>query len=498
MDPSADPRRDRWTCFVVLWATSVAFHLAGNPRLLPVPWRLGLGAAVVLALARPSRVPAVVPLALVVPIAVALETPALGNHWLLSGFVAVVVLAAIGEAARRRRSVPAAGDLAELAFGPLRVVLLCAYGFAAFAKLNRDFFDPVVSCATFYLRESAASWGALGTVDALPESVLDVVPLAVAVIELSVPVLLAVRRTRLVGVCVAIGFHFVLALDRSHQFFDFSSVLTALFILFLPPSTWDAAIGVARRARDWLASRRTSGPELVHLFALAWAASVPVVAALPDREVVRGLRAFGVWSWIALGGTLLVTLRWAVRAGEGSAVGRGDREATTPPARSAALWGAGVPRWLAAVPLVVVVNGLTPYVEAKSAFGWNMYANLAVVDGDSNHLVIRNPPTLGRAHDRVVRIEETNDPSLLVYRAGGWGLAEVQLLDYLATAGPAPDGAPVVLSGTLADGRTVRYEASAVRSTGLARSTLAQRVAVFRAVDVDGPVNCQPVFGPAR
>ena len=43
------------------------------------------------------------------------------------------------------------------------------------------------------------------------------------------------------------------------------------------------------------------------------------------------------------------------------------------------------------VPLLVVANGLTPYLELKTGFGWNMYANLRTVDGESNHSSFRAP-----------------------------------------------------------------------------------------------------------
>src|SRR2546430_10827189 len=47
----------------------------------------------------------------------------------------------------------------------------------------------------------------------------------VAGIELSIPVLLLVRRTRHLGVVVGLVFHRLIALDQSHLFSDFSSVL---------------------------------------------------------------------------------------------------------------------------------------------------------------------------------------------------------------------------------------------------------------------------------
>ena len=212
-------------------AAAVVFHLVGNPTLAPVWGKALLAASAVAVLARPRVAWLAALLAVAVLVNVWLEAPTLGNHWLLHGLVAVVVL---GGVATGRAD---AGRAIARVGGPARLTLLAFYGFAAFAKLNTDFFDPAVSCAVFYLRESAGSLHLGSAVADLRRASSGRIAVAVAATELSIPVLLVVRRTRNWGVVVGLGFHFVLALDRSHQFFDFSSVLLALFLLFLDPAT---------------------------------------------------------------------------------------------------------------------------------------------------------------------------------------------------------------------------------------------------------------------
>ena len=140
---------DTWTLFVVCWAIAVLFHLVGNFVLEPAWGRAVLGTAAVGVLARPRLAWTAMLLSFAVLTNVWLEAPILGNHWLLHGLVALVVAGSV--AAGRGRAESAMVRMA----GPLRLTLLGFYGFAAFAKLNADFFDPVVSCALFYLRESA-------------------------------------------------------------------------------------------------------------------------------------------------------------------------------------------------------------------------------------------------------------------------------------------------------------------------------------------------------
>lgn len=467
-EPDASRQPDLWALFALTWAGSVLFHLVGNPRLAP-EWGRGLLAVTALAvLARPRNPWLGAGLAVAVLTNVWLEAPLLGNHWLLQGFLALVVLGSVvvsrGDASR---------SMATLV-GPARLTLLAFYGFAAFAKLNGDFFDPAVSCAVFYLRESASSWGAPGLVDWLPSGGLRTVAVAVAAIELSVPLLLFLRRTRRVGVVVALVFHFVLALDRTHQFFDFSSVLAVLFLLFLEPDVRSRMWDGVDRASAWVGARWSSGPELARTFCFALVSLVAVSACGPDEwDVVGRLRAIGVWSWIAVGALMIGGVLWALRTGPR-------------PGHARHLLLGSRPSWILVVPLVAFLNGLTPYLEFKSAYGWNMYANLAVVDGESNHLVIRSGLPLTDVHERLVRVVESTDEQLLYYDGDPWLLPEIQLLDHLA------DRPGVVVEGEI-DGETVRYEGG-----GEGRPAWRQKFQLFRAVDSDGPTSCQPSFGPAR
>ena len=468
MTSRPDRRNDLWALFAVLWASSVLFHLAGNTRLAPEWGRALLGAAAVAVLVRPRIALLTVPLALAVLTNVWLEAPLLGNHWLLQGFVAVIVL---GSVLGARGKGSAAVDRLV---GPARLTLLAFYGFAAFAKLNGDFFEPVASCAVFYLRESADSWGALSLVDGLSPGAERAVAIVVASVELSVPVLLFFRRTRTVGVLLGSAFHFVLALDRSHQFFDFSSILLVLFVLFLDERTRVEVVDLAQRARATAAARWESGPEISHLLLLASLAGVVVFASGPDDwSAPRDLRSAGVWAWIVFGSAVTIVVIRAVRA----TVAEADPH----------LVEADQPRWLLLLPALAVLNGLTPYLEVKSGYGWNMYSNLAVVDGESNHLLIRGGPALTGGHDRLVEIIESDDPGLGFYVRGDWLLPEQQLVDYLA------DHPGSTASGVV-NGENVRYESDA----GAARPVWQQKFQVFRAVDAEGPVNCQPSFGPAR
>ncbi|MEO7428248.1 MAG: HTTM domain-containing protein, partial [Acidimicrobiales bacterium] len=264
---------DLLALFAVLWALAAVWHLLGNTGTAPAWAQAVLVVGIGLTLIRPGAVLPLSVLAVGGLLTMWEEAPLLGNHWLLAGFVDLtILLAAIAGVVRRR-----AGDrtgLAERVFPAARLCLLGFYVFAGFAKLNLSFFDRSVSCAAFYLKESTASIGLHGLLPG-SASVEWAAIVGTALIELSIPVLLIRRRTRAAGVMLGLVFHALLAIDRRHEFFDFSAVLFALFVLFLPPTsgTWVAERVGSIRAR--LALRDDGLPDRVHLALLA----VPLAAA---------------------------------------------------------------------------------------------------------------------------------------------------------------------------------------------------------------------------
>jgi len=461
--------------FSVLWALAAIWHLLGN-TLAGSGWASGLLAvAAGLVLWRPGDVAPLALLAFAGVLTVWHEAPVLGNHWLLAGFVNLAILMAVATGARRRRWDDRAG-LASRLFPAARLCLLVFYAFASFAKLNSGFFDRTTSCAVFYFRESTDSLG-LGVLqmDGAPWIQWAVMVGTVAV-ELSIPVLLVARRTRNLGVVVGLGFHAILALDHSHQFFDFSSVLAALFVLFLPSSsgTWVAERIGSVRARVALADERL--PQVVHvaLAVLPAAAGLAVVVDLVDADSALEL-GWLLWQVFAVTSvaTTLVYLRQRPRA---------------PQARSLRPHQA----LFLLVPLLVVGNGLTPYLELKTGYGWNMYSNLRTVDGQSNHLLLRRTVPLTDEQAELVRIIATDDPGLARYQLGNYALTWHQLRAYLADH---PDVRITYQRG----GATVALRHASDRPE-LVEPVPAwrEKVQLFRAVDLQAPERCAPTFGPAR
>ncbi|MGH8928878.1 MAG: hypothetical protein ACRDWH_11040, partial [Acidimicrobiia bacterium] len=246
-----DRGRPEWSAtahiFVRLYGVALVAHVVGNwaqPDLpAAVGWvNLALGLSGVWLAMRPERRHLLITAALVV-LSVGLEMPFTGNHWLVAGLVSLAILVT---GARDANFVPAG-----------RWILLIFYSFAAFAKLNSGFFDPSVSCALFYSNQSLDGLG-MPPIDS--GSAVALIPIwGTAIVELSVPVLLLWRRNRYLGVVAGSAFHIVISFDLNQHFYDFSSVLLALFLLFLPGAGVEAISEAERRLPDRLRRRITLG-----------------------------------------------------------------------------------------------------------------------------------------------------------------------------------------------------------------------------------------------
>ena len=297
-----------------------------------------------------------------------------------------------------------------------------------------------------------------------------------AAIELSIPVLLVVRRTRHLGVVVGLVFHGVLALDRTHQFFDFSSVLAALFILFLPPRRgcgWRS--GSVRCAPGWRCADERL-PHWTHVALVAVPATVGLLVALDAVDAVGALD-LGWWPWqLYVIACLVATLRYL-------------RQRRPEPERGALRVHHVV---FLLVPLLVVANGLTPYLELKTGYGWNMYANLRTVDGDSNHFVVRSTLPLT---DEQADLVGSSAPTTRAWPVRRRTTTRSPGRSCGATCRTTPTcGSPTPGATRPWRWSTRRIDPELVEPVPVWR----EKLQLFRAVDLDSPERCVPLFGPAR
>ncbi len=323
-----------------------------------------------------------------------LQAPVVSNHTMLKNFVTLGLLLAGVEALLRRKSF----DWFLLRFAPYGALILVGlYFFGVFHKINSDFLDPEVSCAValwhqmpipaFLKHSEVMHWaGIYGTF----------------IIETLIATCLLIPRLRTIGVVLGIAFHMLLAVS-SYEFYSAFTVLTfSLHALFLHPKSHVSLLRDERFLRflAWTQTGRGRAALIAYFGAvvlLAW-------GNFPTQ--------LGVLVWIFVAGLLWVIWQH----------GR----------RHSSLFGEAILRsvWIPALVVLFYVSGFSPYLGGKTAQSFNMFANLSLEGGYSNHLVVSEAP--GGYIDDVVEIESAaGSPRLSYIRASKLHLVYYDFLNIM-------------------------------------------------------------------
>ncbi len=445
----ADQARLAWFCR--LWAVAALAHVIGNgpnatlmddPTAVRVSMFL-LGLAAVGTLLVPEDPRMVTALAALVVLTAWLEAPFLPNHWLLAALVSVALLVSAWRPRPWFSFRRSAGW-----------ILLAFYAFASFAKLNEDFFDPAVSCARFYADQGLEAVGLPGIGPDAPG--VEALSVLAAAIELAVVPLLLFRRTRGLGVAVAMVFHLFISFDLDQHFYDFTAVLLALFTLFLSDETLDRLAG-------WRPGERLKG-----LLPGVLVAFVYLSVSSPSSGTAGLVRNGAFILWIPAG----VAIVWSSLRPRAQGADRLGRPAV-----------GGL-----ALTLLVVAIGILPYLGIRTATAWNMYANLITFDGETNHLVVPSAGTARLDRDDYVSVVATDDPDLEAYVGTELLVPIDNLRHHLA------DVPRTMLTYRTAGGDEMTVTGA---EWGQRQPILERKLLFSRSVDPTGPAACQPIFLPA-
>lgn len=406
------------------------FHLGKWSYWADSPSHLALTVAVFWLLLRPSSSLRLLVL-LCAQLWAAVELlPMMSNHLIMAAFGSLLVLPALVRRIVGARSWQIDRKALYEEVAPAgRLIFLALFFFAGFHKINADWFRPEVSCgAEVYLRIAqriplpSAAWAQSAVI------------YGAVVLELAVPPMLLVTPLRNTGIFLAGGFLF---LNGIAGYFNFAAVSMAFLFLFLPDDFIDrfsARCIRSRPCRWWIAARRSPmGKAAVRFLTLSlfgWAAvlalDAPWSGRTPQlvlvREVATAQRpplsyAFEALWWV-YGVLILALFLVLVRSGFPSMGG---------PRR---LLGLHHPS-LAIVPLLVILNGASPYLGLKTEYSFSMFSNLRTEGGDSNHLIVRRPLDLFGYQNDLVEIEDSTDEELKKIADHGYLLPYVELKSYV-------------------------------------------------------------------
>lgn len=341
--------------FALLHALTNSFRY--NPPGYPSTWLMGaLGVGLLL---RPASTRLAALLLLIFVVDAWAQLPVHSNHTMMKNFLLLAM------AACAIRQMWQGGDWSAFFedFAPTgRVLLLVMYVFGVFHKINTGFLDPDVSCAVTLWREMPAVMRWIGFTVFHHATIYGTL-----VIETLILVCLVLPRTRTVAIGLGIAFHSLLALSGYAMYVVFSTLSIALHVLFIEGES--AARILA--SPPWRAMRARLDRPVGKAVLLGWTALVTVLA----------------WN----GSYSEVALAWMpVPAFLAWVIFKHGRTVHAPTPAPRLLWSGCLTANL--LSLLFLANGFSPYLGLKTAQSLNMFANLRLEAGTSNHLVLRNAP----------------------------------------------------------------------------------------------------------
>jgi hypothetical protein len=372
--------------------------------------------------------------------AVVQHLPTVYNHWYVSGLVSLTLLLAWVAAWWRARGGGGMERSLANTFAPAaRWCLLLLYTISGFHKLNADFFDPVVSCASVLYQ------GLRAGVPGLPDwPVMGPISIALTIfVELGLPVLLLVPRTRRIGACIAIVFHVTMALAGYPRF---SAAGIALLVFFLPRLPLP---GVAVRT-----------------------AAVAILLAVSRLAPAHRSTLF-LWVTLGLCGVLLVLTLVPSRtvSGEGRAM---PLRPTLP-----AILG----------PALILLSGVGPYVGLGTHRALGMYSNLRTEGGRSNHFLLPASLQIFSYQRDLVQVLRSSAPLLAQLADQGKVIPWIELRARLTEV--TPRSGPGVSVTYLRGGK--RYDVGSASDDSLLAlpvSRFHRKFLRYRAAELAGPRRC--------
>jgi len=367
--------------FVLLWVGALLFHYHARDR-----WNEGVFVlpAAIWAVLNPSSLPRLLILAAVQTLDALMNLPIKNNHWLLTTIVDITLLSSYFLYYKSAKY-----DWWKVFCSSTRILMIVLYSFAVLHKLNSDFFNPEYSSAALFYEAYAQRFPFLPNCSFIKEAFI---PLTLFM-EALLPCLLFFSRTRLLGVIIALLFHFVIAYNPMSHFWDFSSLSFPLLLLSAPEQISCAILSALTRIKKYLAALG------VALFALHFFDSI--LAALA--------------AWTIYGSTILVALLIELRKGGYACV----RSCKSP---------------LTLLLLVFLLfNGFSPYLGLKTESSFSMFSNLRTEGNTTNHLFIPTTLQIFDFQKDLVQIVSSNDPYLLRLKEENLQLPFFELQKYVKT-----------------------------------------------------------------
>ena len=406
----------RYKVFCVAWAVATLFHLAQSRVYAQELHYALLTTAAILLILRPGSVPRLTALITLQLYGIPFQLPYVSNHWLFTTFVNLTILQAIVYLVIQKKTLQLdKADLIRL-FAPIvRVEVIILYFFVVLHKLNWSFLASDTSCAAVLYKAQHLE-GLIPTAGSISKynSYFTII------LETLIPVLLVFRKTRNMGLVIGLGFHCVIAFNSFNGFYDFSGMIFAVYVLFSSFSFTNMAADFSGR---WT-GRRVQLRENLGRFNLRNFATLLSILFFSLVVLAYFTTHFKdyfqlVWALYSAGFIILFLLALKNQVWQAPAV------AFTLPAAIFFLF-----------PVLVFLNGISPYLGLKTESSFSMFSNLRTEGGMTNHVFIPVSTQIFNFQKDVVEVVSSTDEQLKDAAAKHQLMPFFKFRDRVATAKP--------------------------------------------------------------
>lgn len=390
LDPGEKKPQSRATIFASLFALFSLFHFFNYSlsygRFIDIEYDLLFVVfSAILLFIKPESSRLLFLLMLASTISAIAQAPISSNHTIVRNFVLLGYWLSFGFAMIKglKRS-----DIFTNFTTSGQIVLVIMYFFGVFHKINTDFLDPTVSCATALWREMP--WP-LFLIDHPIMHYLAIY--GTFIVEGALLLMLFNRRTRHIAVVFGILFHLLLGLSNFAMYISFTTLAISLHCLFLNE---ESASNIQNSKLMESIKARVRSP--LYLGVAVFIALMATIAVfLTGQYSIMTLMMFPI-----LGPFCYAIIRH----------GASNKVLLEPGNRLSASVIAAV------VGLLFFFNCLTPFLGLKTAQSVNMFANLRLEGGVSNHLVFKSPPAPFTYLEDLVEIQSSEGGNVFKFYEG--------------------------------------------------------------------------------
>ncbi|MEY1554251.1 DCC1-like thiol-disulfide oxidoreductase family protein [Yoonia sp. R2331] len=447
----AGTRQMLFSFFFGLFSLFHVFNYAfAYGRYPPAADLIAVFAAALLLLWRPHSARALALLMLASLISTIAQAPAQSNHTMLRTVVVIGYwLSFLWTFVRAKDSREIFDNFVLAGRGSLIVM----YIFGIFHKINTDFLNPETSCAVTlwqdmpaplsmvqgYWMDQLAIYGTFG-------------------VEGAIAIALIIPRTRYLGLVFGIGFHLMLGLSDYAAYIAFTTLSIAMHVLFLSRTQTARMVGSPEMA---FIRERIQQPLGVAAFLIF----------LTGGALAMYRHDFSLSNLCLL--PFVLPLCWLIL--------RYGREETGQ-SHTKAAWVIG---FVAAG--IYFAGGAAPYFGLKTAQSINMFANLRLEEGVSNHVVFPNPPGPFTYLEDVAVVTEASESGFLRdYQQRGFAIVYYDLIAHLA------DNPGVTVSFDMGGQSYTNVSAADVQSDidGMLHGPWVRKWFHFQPVQLERPEGC--------